>query len=309
MRFEGIYTPVITPMGPQREVDEDGFARIIEHLLTQGVHGLVIGGTTGESYALTRDERLRQFTFAGEVIAGRVPWVAGVNDIRTNDVAMYAGAGRDAGAAAILLGVPPYSVPTDKELAMHCLAVDKACDLPVMLYSYPGRSGVPFGEECLERVGQNKNFCAIKESGGDVNRIHTLAREFPHLQLSCGADDLALEFFVWGARSWVCAPAHFMMPECLALYEACAVRNDFVTGRRLMKALLPLMTVLERGGKFVQCVKYGCELSGLPGGPVRLPLRPMQKELKRSLREAIETARTTCGGILADANQTRLESP
>jgi 4-hydroxy-tetrahydrodipicolinate synthase len=133
--------------------------------------------------------------------------------------------------------------------------------------------------------------------------VHMIAREFPHLQMSCGADDQALEFFVWGARSWVCAAANFFGAECVALYETCVVKNDFVTGRRLMKAMLPVMTVLERGGKFAQCVKYGCELDGLPAGSVRLPLRPMQKELKRQLREAIMTARSTIRRILAEQGE------
>ena len=69
MRFEGIYTPVITPMGPDREIDENGWVQVIEHLLGQGMHGLVLGGTTGENYALTREERIRQFHFGHEVIA------------------------------------------------------------------------------------------------------------------------------------------------------------------------------------------------------------------------------------------------
>ena len=94
MHFEGIYTPVITPMGPEREIDEEGWVEVIEHLLGQGMHGLVLGGTTGENYALTKEERIRQFQFGNEVIAGRVPWVAGVNDIRTEDVCEYAVAAR-----------------------------------------------------------------------------------------------------------------------------------------------------------------------------------------------------------------------
>ena len=301
MRFEGIYTPVITPMGPEREIDEKGWVEVIEHLIGQGMHGLVIGGTTGENYALTPEERVRQFQYGNEVIGGRVPWIAGVNDIRTEDVCSYAVAAREAGASALLLAVPPYSVPNDKELAQHALAVDKACGLPVMLYNYPGRSGTEFGQEFLERVSRNSNFTAIKESSGDINRIHMIAREFPHLQLSCGADDQALEFFVWGAQSWVCAAGNFFGAECIAMYETCVVRGDFATGRRLMKALLPVMTVLERGGKFAQCVKYGCELDGLPAGTVRLPLRPMQKELKRQMRDAVLTARKTIKAILAEA--------
>jgi 4-hydroxy-tetrahydrodipicolinate synthase len=299
MRFEGIYVPVITPMGVGGGIDEAGSAAMIEHLIGLGVHGLVIGGTTGENYALTREERERQFKFAHEVIGGRLPWLAGVNDIRTEDVCAYAVAARERGADALLLAVPPYSVPTDKELALHALKVDRACGLPIMLYNYPGRSGTAFGREFLERVSRNDRFCAIKESSGDINRVHLIAREFPHLQLSCGADDQALEFFVWGARSWVCAAANFFAPECIALWDACVNRANYLTGRRLMKAMLPVMTVLERGGKFVQCVKYACELDGLPAGEVRLPLRPMEKELKRAMRDAVLTARTTIKTILA----------
>ena len=287
-------------MDEGREINESAWTEMIEHLIGQGMHGLVLGGTTGENYALSPEERVRQFRYGNEVIAGRVPWIAGVNDIRTEDVCAYAVAAREAGASALLLAVPPYSVPNDKELAQHALAVDKACGLPVMLYNYPGRSGTEFGEEFLDRVSRNANFTAIKESSGDINRIHMIAREYPHLQLSCGADDQALEFFAWGARSWVCAAANFFGAECRVLYETCVVEENYAKGRRIMKALLPVMTVLERGGKFVQCVKYGCEMDGLPAGAVRLPLRPMQKELKRQMRDAVLTARKTVRAIMEE---------
>ncbi len=298
MTFKGIYVPVITPFHPDYSINEAAYATMIDHLVAQGIHGLVIGGTTGENYALSTEERVKQFKTAHALIKGRVPWIAGINDIRTEVVCSLAAEARDVGAAALLLAIPPYSVPSQKELALHALKVDRACGLPIMLYNYPGRSGAEFGHEFLERVGRSSNFHAIKESSGDINRVHMLAREFPHLQLSCGADDQALEFFVWGAHSWVCAAANFLAPECVALYACCVEQENFAKGRRIMKAMLPLMTVLERGGKFVQCVKYGCELDGLPSGEtVRLPLRPMQKELKRQLRDALLTARATIAHI------------
>lgn len=302
MQFEGIYVPAITPFEADYAIDEEAYAAVIEHLIGQGVHGLVIGGTTGENYALTPEERVHQFKVAHKLIKGRVPWIAGVNDIRTEDVCDFSQAAKKAGADALLLAIPPYSVPNQKELALHALKVDRAANLPIMLYNYPGRSGAAYEHECLERVARSSNFVAIKESSGDINRVHMLAREFPHLQLSCGADDQALEFFVWGAHSWICAAGNFLAPECIALYECCVKRGDFATGRRIMKAMLPLMTVLERGGKFVQCVKYGCELSGMPAGEtVRLPLRPMKKELKRKMRDALLTARTTIANVLKKA--------
>jgi 4-hydroxy-tetrahydrodipicolinate synthase len=305
MRFEGIWIPVITPFNADYSIDEKSWAEMIEHLIAQGIHGFALGGTTGENYALSPEERVRQFKLGNEIIAGRVPWVAGVNDMRTEQVCEYSVAAKEHGASGLLLAVPPYSTPNQKELAAHALRVDQATGLPIMLYNFPGRSGAEFGHEFLERVGRSTNFVAIKESAGDISRVHMLAREFPHLQLSCGADDLALEFFAWGAQSWVCAAGNFFAAESIALYEHCVLRGDFATGRRLMKAMIPVMTVLERGGKFVQCVKYGCELDGLPAGEtVRLPLRPMKKELKRTLRDAIITARTTIRQTLAESKTT-----
>jgi 4-hydroxy-tetrahydrodipicolinate synthase len=223
VNFEGIYTPVITPFNPDFSINRNDYARVIEAQIEKGVHGIVIGGTTGENYALTPEERLWQFSFAHKVINKRVPWLAGVNDIQTESVCEFAVAARKAGADALLLAVPPYSVPTGKELALHALKVQRAAKLPAMLYNYPGRSGTEFDHESLERLGRNSGFIAIKESSGDINRVHMLAREFPQLQLCCGADDQALEFFAWGARSWVCAAANFLLPECIALYRTCVI--------------------------------------------------------------------------------------
>jgi len=304
MRFQGIYTPVITPFRDDSSIDQDGWAAMIEHLIAAGVHGLVIGGTTGEVYALTREERVAQFEQAHALIGDRVPWLAGVNDFRTEDCCAYAAAARERGADGLLVASPPYSQPTEEELVRHCLDVDRAADLPIMLYNYPGRTGAHMGEAFLRQVSEIANVQAIKESSGEVDRIHLIAREFPKLQLSCGADDQALEFFAWGAQSWVCAATNCLAAETLALYQACVVDKDFEKGRAIMMALLPVMTVLERGGKFAQCVKYGCELQDLPGGEVRPPLRPMNEELKGEMRIALTAARAAVKRIRDGADVT-----
>jgi 4-hydroxy-tetrahydrodipicolinate synthase len=111
-------------------------------------------------------------------------------------------------------------------------------------------------------------------------------------------DDQALEFFAWGARGWVCAGGNCLPREHIALYEAVALENDIAKGRRIMSALLPFMRVLEQGGKFVQSVKLACELDGLPGGPVRKPLREMTKDQKREVEMVVRTLKTTVGQIL-----------
>jgi 4-hydroxy-tetrahydrodipicolinate synthase len=228
---------------------------------------------------------------------GRIPVFVGTGAMRTPDSLALASGARDMGAGGILLGTPPYSVPTERENALNALAIDRAADLPIILYNYPGRMGVEMGCAFLDRVGRSRNVIGIKESSGDINRVHLLARDYPHIQTSCGMDDQALEFFAWGARSWICAGSNFLPEEHIALYETCAVNGDFSKGHRIMSAMMPLMRVLEQGGKFIQCVKHGVAATGLRSGPMRPPLKGLNKDEKRELEEVIRRLKTTIQAI------------
>jgi 4-hydroxy-tetrahydrodipicolinate synthase len=300
MQFEGIYVPIVTPFATDLSIDFDAFGEVIDWQIENGTHGIIVGGSTGEFFSLSDEERIEQLEFAAKRIAGRVPLIAGVNDLLVDRCYALTAAARDAGADALLVAAPPYSLPSQTELLAHCLKIDRIAELPIILYNYPGRTGVCMEEEFLQRVAQSRNFCAIKESSGDLGRIQMLAREYPQLQLSAGAEDQVLEFFAWGARSWVSVVANFFPREAVQFYETCVLRGDFVTGRKIMSAFLPLLNCLEKGGKFLQSVKYACELKGRPGGPVRPPMQPMKKELKREVFQIIRTAESTLHDLLND---------
>ncbi|WP_276719253.1 dihydrodipicolinate synthase family protein [Pseudooceanicola nitratireducens] len=299
-KFDGIWTPVVTPMHPDGTVRWDGLADVIEHLIDKGVHGLITGGSTGENYAQTVEERIEIARFTHQQIRGRLPLVMGTGAMLTADSIALATAARDMGCDAILLASPPYAVPTERENALNALAIDRAADLPIMLYNYPGRTGVMMGEDFLDRVGRSRNFCGIKESSGDINRVHLLARDYPHIQLGCGMDDQALEFFAWGAPFWVCGGSNFLPEEHVALHEACVVQNDFAKGRRIMSAMLPLMHVLEQGGKFIQTIKHGVTLTGIDCGHVRAPLKALNKDDKRELEQVVKVLKRTIADIQAE---------
>jgi 4-hydroxy-tetrahydrodipicolinate synthase len=289
MQFEGIYAPVVTPHNQDFTINHAAFEAVIKRLIAAGVHGIVVAGTTGEYYAQTAEERVELMRSARRIVGNRVRLVIGTGAIRTEDSVHFAEQAKAAGADAILVATPPYASPTGHEIAVHALAIDRAVNLPVMLYNYPGRMSVSMDEETLDRLGRSPNFCAIKESSGDPNRLHMLARDYPHIQLSCGMDDQALEFFAWGARSWVCAGSNFAPEAHIALYEACVLEGDFAKGRRIMSAMLPLMRMLEQGGKFVQCIKHGVTMRGIDCGPPRLPIQPLDEDDKRQLEEVIRT--------------------
>jgi 4-hydroxy-tetrahydrodipicolinate synthase len=301
LKFEGIYTPAVTPHKPDGEIDWSVYSEVLESLIEAKVHGIIIGGSTGEYYAQTSQERTELAAYAKDVIGTRVQLIVSTGAIRTEDAVQYAKDAKAIKADAILVTSPPYALPTSQENAIHALTIDRAANLPIMLYNYPGRMCVSMDEQYLTRVSESKNVIAIKESSGDMGRVHLLAREFPNIGLSCGWDDQALEFFAWGARSWVCAGSNFLPKEHVALYEACVIEKNFDKGRQIMSAMMPLMNALD-GGKFVQSIKYGCEVTGLKVGNVRLPLQPLEAEEKQSLASVIAELKRNVANITSGAS-------
>jgi len=301
VKFEGIYTPAVTPHKPDGEIDWSVYSEVLESLIEAKVHGIIIGGSTGEYYAQTSEERTELAAYAKDVIGTRVQLIISTGAIRTEDSVQYAKDAKAIKADAILVTSPPYALPTSQENAIHALTIDRAADLPIMLYNYPGRMCVSMDEDYLTRVSTSKNVVAIKESSGDMGRVHLLAREYPNISMSCGWDDQALEFFAWGAKSWVCAGSNFLPKEHVALYEACVIEKNFDKGRQIMSAMMPLMNALD-GGKFVQSIKYGCEFAGLKVGDVRLPLQPLDAEEKQSLQSVITELKRNVANIVSGAS-------
>ena len=301
MKFEGIYTPAATAYGVDGQFNKSVYAELLESLISGGVHGIIIGGSTGEYYAQTVQERFEIAAYAREVIGTRTALIVGTGATRTEDAVAYGQAAKEIGADAILITSPPYALPTENENAIHALKVDQATNLPIMLYNYPARMGVSMGETYFKEVIKSKNVIAIKESSGDMGSVHMLARQFPQIALSCGWDDQALEFFAWGARSWVCAGSNFLPQEHIALYQACVIEKNFDKGRKLMTAMLPFMNFLD-AGKFVQSIKYGCTLNGFAVGEARAPLGPLDAEEKEKLQTIIATLKSDIAAILSETN-------
>jgi 4-hydroxy-tetrahydrodipicolinate synthase len=286
MRFEGIYTPIITPFHADGSVDWDGYGDVIDWQIENGVAGVIIGGSTGEFYAMSKEERLAQFRFAASRINGRIEFMAGVNDIRVDECLEITAAARDAGAQSLLVAAPPYALPSESELAAHVLKVADTSGLSIMLYNYPGRTGVQMGTGFLDIVAAHPLIAGIKESSGDYTRLPLLARSYSDIELVIGGEEQVLEFAAWGARAWVCASANIFPSECVQFMDLLA-SGDFAKGRRVMSAFMPLTGILEQGPAFLQCVKQGCDLRGRPSGPVRPPLMAMHDGLKQEMAEIV----------------------
>ena len=287
MRFEGIYTPIITPFNENGSIDWDAYGDVIDWQIENGVAGIVVGGSTGEYYAMSSEERLEQYRFAAERINGRVEFMAGVTDIRANETMRLAVAARDAGALSLLVAAPPYSLPSEAELGHHVLRIADVPGLQIMLYNYPARTGVAMGEQFLDIVSQNPLIAGIKESSGDYTRLPLLARKYLGIELVVGGEEQVLEFSLWGAKAWVCASANIFPAECVKFMEMVGKDGNFAQGRKVMEAFMALTEILEQGPAFLQCVKHGCHVRGRPAGHVRPPLLPMDETLQKEMAKIV----------------------
>jgi 4-hydroxy-tetrahydrodipicolinate synthase len=292
--FKGVFPVVTTPYSADGSINFDVLGRHIDYLLSNGVHAILPGGSTGEYYAHTLEERRDVLKFVAKQVAGRVPLYAGLNSARPEDTIELGKTAVDLGYEAQMLAAPYYSLPHVDELAAHFRRVAVAVPLPIILYNFPARTGVDMTSVFLKKIVDIGSICAIKESSGLFDRMLEHVVNFPSLQRICGADDQAVDAFLWGAKSWIAGPANFLPAEHVALYEASVVRQDFAAGMRIMRAMLPLFYLLERGGKYIQYVKYGAELAGIPVGPAREPLQSLtnsEKEHFASLYDNVKKAR------------------
>lgn len=287
-QLNGIMPALVTPFDKTGAVDYDVLASLVEYQIKQGVGGLVPLGSTGEYYALTNEERRQVMATVREVANDRVMLIAGANGSCTREVIEQVKQARDTGYSNLLIAPPYYAIPTQDELIGHYNAILEAVpDVNIVLYNYPIRTNVEVGYSVMDALKDHDRVIAIKESAGNLLRAIEIDERYRgKIQLSCGSDDQALDFFLWGATSWICAPANFLAPQIVAFYEN-YVSGQLAGAQQIVRSLFPLMNNLE-SGKFIQKVKYGCELAGFNVGVARMPLLPLTINEKTEFRKEFE---------------------
>lgn len=290
--LKGVIAAMVTPMTVKEEVNLDRLGEVVDDLVAQGVQGLAPLGSTGEYYALTAGERQAVVKTTLDATGGRVPVLVGANAGSTREVVKYAHEAESQGAQGLLLAAPFYSLPTADELFEHFRVVNEAIGIPIMLYNYPGRTGVDMTPELIERLAGLENVCYVKESTGDVRRVSEIIRRSDgKLQVFCGCDTLALESMRLGAVGWVGGVVNVLPKEHVQLFDLACEKKDLRGARELSDRLLPLLSMMENEGKYTQFVKAACALVGRPVGPPRRPLLMASADEIERLRQILDDLR------------------
>lgn len=169
--WKGYLPAIITPFGQDLEIDENGFGQMLEWLHGEGMHGLIVQGTTGEWTAMSREERARLFRLAGAQMGGKLPLIAGCSSFTADESIALAKVAKEAGFEGILLTVPPYVRPGPAEILNFYETVSREVDMPICIYNWPPGTGIDMSLDLLTRLAEIENVVAIKQSTPNFERF------------------------------------------------------------------------------------------------------------------------------------------
>lgn len=286
--FSGTFTALVTPFR-DGQLDEAAFERLIETQIASGITGIVPVGTTGESPTLSHEEHNRVVELAVKFAKGRCLVIAGTGSNSTAEAISTTVEAEKAGANAALLVAPYYNKPSQEGLFRHFKAIAQATKLPILLYSIPGRCGIEIAAETVARLAAAcPNIVAIKEAGGNVERVSQLRAVLPDsFEILSGDDSLTLPFIAAGAVGVISVASNLIPKEVCALVNA-ANAGDFQKARALHFKLYPLFKDL-----FIETnpvpIKKALSFSGTMDPAVRLPLCEMSAANVEKLRATLQS--------------------
>lgn len=290
-KIHGIIGYTITPFDKNGKLDINGTEQCIDRLIANGVHAIAPLGSTGEGAYLTDDEWEQVAKASIDHVAGRVPTIVSVSALTTERTITNAKKAESLGADAVMVLPIAYWKLSEDEIVDHYRAIGDAISIPIMLYNNPGTAGVDLSVDLIMRIVKEvENVTMIKESTGDIQRMHQLyLRSDGKLPFYNGCNPMALEAFVAGATGW-CTAAPNLIPELNCKLYGAIKSGDLAEAKDLFYRQLRILDFILKGG-LPTTIKAGLRLTGLPVGDPRLPLQPLDQTGCKQLSDLLETSK------------------
>jgi 4-hydroxy-tetrahydrodipicolinate synthase len=283
--FRGSFTALVTPFN-NGSLDETAFRSLVDWQITEGTHGLVPVGTTGESPTLSHEEHRQVVEWCIEQANGRVPVIAGSGSNSTREAIELSQHAEEAGADAVLIVTPYYNKPTQEGLYQHFKAINDAIGIPIIIYNIPIRSVIDMSVDTMKRLFELDNIAGVKDATANVVRVsqQRAAMGEGFNQLS-GEDATVLGFMAHGGHGCISVTSNVAPRLCSEFHDACR-RGDYAAALKLHDKLMPLHTTL-----FVETnpapVKYALSVLGKCADTVRLPMVRVADKTKAAVRDAM----------------------
>ena len=286
--FKGAHTALITPF-KGGQIDEESFRSFIDFQISEGIHGLVPVGTTGESPTLSHEEHKLAVELCVQQADKRVPIIAGTGSNNTEEAIDLTRHAESAGADAALVVTPYYNKPTQKGLYSHFEAISKSTKLPIIIYNIPGRSIVDMSTETMKSLFKIENIVGVKDATSNIPRVYetktVIGENFNQLT---GDDATTLAFMTYGGHGSISVTSNIAPKLCSQFMQLC-LSKDFAEAAKINDKLMPLHHAL-----FVESspgpVKYAASKLGLCSEEIRLPLTLISDETKVLVDKALKHA-------------------
>jgi 4-hydroxy-tetrahydrodipicolinate synthase len=287
--WSGVFPAATTQFDTSLGLDLPATQAVQAALIRDGVHGLVVLGTVGENNSLSPEEKRAVLKAAVETADGKVPIITGVSEFTTANAVAYARDAQRIGVDGLMVLPAMVYVPTAAELEHHFRTVAQSCALPIMLYNNPPAYRVNIELDTLERLAEQPNIVAVKESAPDSRRFTDIFNALgERFVLFAGLDDVAFEGLCLGARGWVSGLTNAFPKESLLLYEALK-KGDLEKARRIYRWFMPLLH-LDAEHDLVQTIKLAEQIMGRGCERVRPPRLPLAAERRATVTAMVNKA-------------------
>jgi len=290
--FKGSIVALITPFKDDR-LDEENYINLIHHHLKNGTHGLVPGGTTGESPTLSHEEHKKIIKLSIKECKNKIPIIAGTGSNSTSEAIELSKFAEKAGSDGLLIVTPYYNKPTQEGLYQHYKKINDNVGIPIIIYNIPSRSVIDMSVDTMSRLFELKNIAGVKDATGDLERadqqLKIMGKEFIMLT---GEDSNALEFNKIGGSGCISVTANVAAKLCSEMQNASLARTDEKLQKRANE-INELLTPLNKS-LFIESnpspVKYAASLLKLSPDDVRLPLVKITDPTKLLVLQALKHA-------------------
>lgn len=294
--WHGYLPAVTTPFDADGALDFDAWREQLDWLLGEGMHGIVVAGTTGEWFSLTEPERAGLFRAAARHVAGRVPVLGGVTAYTAAEAIRHATAAREAGLSGVLLTPPPYVVPNAREILAFYRTVGAAVDIPICAYNWPRGTGVDMDVALLSQLAEIDTVVAVKNStadfGGFVRGLVALRDTVRYFGIPTNDAGIALLTGVGGdglmGAGGVLGADHPGFFAAVAAGDEAEARRLGARDRVVMNAWFG-PDYGARFGNAPAILKYALRRRGVPAGHVRPPLLPLTTEEQKRVADTLES--------------------
>ena len=287
--LKGLFTALVTPFN-ENGIDIQGLKENIESQIENGVDGIFVLGTTGESPTLTKKERNEVIHTAVETAQKRVPVLVGTGTNCTKTTYERTEDAKNLGADCAVIVLPYYNRPTQEGIYRHIHAVHSNVEFPLCLYNVPKRTGITLEFETILRLAALPRVIGLKDCTGDLKQLKDIIKALSEIDTSfsilSGDDYLCSAMIQQGARGLMSVASNLIPKTISQLVHSC-LNGDTSTRDQLQLRLLPLFNALSLESNPIP-IKTAMNLWGLPAGPCRLPLCEMNKKNLNALAHQLK---------------------